>query len=169
MYFIHICSCFTYLGNRKGVFTSVPVKKWPSMTIFKIYDFEYVTYTNTGFFKACTIQSSWDTEWDRQKFLSFWAIFALLYTPEKPGKSKFGKNEKSLETRHYPFINVYHKWWRSYDVYIYIYIWLLRYKVDKQNLLSCWAIVCNFDPFWQFERKTFFGKKMKKIPADIII
>ena len=32
-------------------------------------------------------------------------------------------------------------------IYIYIYIWLLRYKVDKQNLLSCWAIVCNFDPF----------------------
>ena len=123
MYFIHICSSFTYLGNRKGVFTSVPVKKWPSMTIFKIYDFEYVTYTNTGLFKACTIHSSWDTEWDRQKFLSFWAIFALLYTPEKPGKSKFWKNEKSLETRHYPFINVYHKWWRSYDVYIYIYIY----------------------------------------------
>ena len=32
-------------------------------------------------------------------------------------------------------------------IYIYIYISLLRYKVDKQNLLSCWAIVCNFDPF----------------------
>ena len=58
MYLIHIYSCFTYLGNRKGVFMSEPVKKWSSMAIFKIYNFEYVTYTHTGFVKACIMHSS---------------------------------------------------------------------------------------------------------------
>ena len=38
---------------------------------------------------------SGDMERDGQKFLSFWIIFFPFYTPNKPKKSKFWKNEKN--------------------------------------------------------------------------
>ena len=58
--------------------------------------------------KMCTknhnhmIYVSWDTKWNRQNFLSFWAIFSPFTTPllmiSKPKKSKFFKKwQKFLE------------------------------------------------------------------------
>ena len=72
----------------------------------------------------CTINDnhmmygSWDMERDRQNFLSFWTVSALL-TSYEPRKSKFWKNEKK-PWRFYHFIHVYHKW-QSYNV------WFLRH------------------------------------------
>ena len=43
---------------------------------------------------------SWDTEWDRQNFLSFWATFALLpnpLPPNDPENQNFDKNEKECQ------------------------------------------------------------------------
>ena len=49
--------------------------------------------------------SSWDTEWDRQNFLSFWAFFALLPPPPNdPEYQNFEKNEKNAWI-YYPFIH----------------------------------------------------------------
>ena len=51
-------------------------------------------------------------------------------------KLNFGKNVKNTR-RYYPFTHVYHKS-RSYDV------WFLRYKVQRTEFLSFWAIFCPF-------------------------
>ena len=40
-----------------------------------------------------TMYSSWDTKWDGQNFLSFWAIFCP-FTPQELELSKFWKIEK---------------------------------------------------------------------------
>ena len=40
--------------------------------------------------------SSWDIRWDRENFLSFWAIFCH-YLPNNPENQNFGKMKKHLE------------------------------------------------------------------------
>ena len=101
----------------------------------------------------CTINdndmmySSWDMERNRQNFLSFWTIFALLplYGPRK---SKFWKNEQ--HTWRYYFTNVYHKS-QSPDV------WFLSYEMQQTEFLiildhflpfylPCWG---TWQPYWQ--------------------
>ena len=72
---------------------SILVKKWSSRGICKIYDFEYVTYAHAWFVKACMMHSSWYKMWDRQTFLSFWAIFCP-FTPLTTCKTNILKNEK---------------------------------------------------------------------------
>ena len=50
------------------------------------------------------MSGSWDTEWDKQDFLSFWAIFALLLPPVTTRKIKILKKwEKFLEISFYTF------------------------------------------------------------------
>ena len=56
--------------------------------------------------------NSWDREWDRQNYLSFWAIF-WPFTPLTIQKSKFLRNERSIRCDH--FTLAYQKSW-SYDV-----------------------------------------------------
>ena len=53
------------------------------------------------------IFGSWDTEWDRQDFLSFWAIFCLFTFLMLP-KNKILKNEKN-SWRYQYFIHLYLK------------------------------------------------------------
>ena len=74
--------------------------------------------------------SYWGMEWDRQTFLSFWAIIypylpiiypLFTHPPSKTRKPKFWKNEKSIWRCHH-FKLVQQKI-RSYDV------WLIRYGV----------------------------------------
>ena len=74
-------------------------------------------------FYTCTknhnhmMYASWDMEYKRHNFLSFWAIF-YPFTPLLTPKIKIW-NKCKKTWRHCPITNVYHKW-RSYDV------WLLR-------------------------------------------
>ena len=55
--------------------------------------------------------SSWDTEWDRQNFLSIWAISWPFFHPPHPNDPKnqnFEKNKnknKKNAWRYYPFIH----------------------------------------------------------------
>ena len=98
------------------------------------------------------VYSSWDTEWDRQNFLSFWAIFCPFTTPNNPKKSKFWKkNQKMPGYIILLYIHVYNKW-RSYD------IWLLKYNMWQTNF-------CHFRPYfalsapWQPKKSKFQNQK----------
>ena len=82
---------------------------------------------------------SWDTEWDRQKILMFWAHFLPFYhPPNKSKKSKFWTKMKKMSgdiiLLH---IHVCHKW-TLYD------IWFLRCKVW---LTESFVILYHFLPF----------------------
>ena len=63
-------------------------------------------------------------------FRPFFALLPHCWTQ----KLKFGKNVKNT-WRYYPFTHAYHKL-RSYDT------WFLRYKVQRTEFLSVWAIFC---------------------------
>ena len=69
--------------------------------------------------------SSWDTEWDKQNFLSFWGIFCHFNTPSL---------EMSLFYTCVPQITI-----------IMMYAsWDMEY--DRHNFWSFWAIFCLFTP-----------------------
>ena len=98
-------------------------------------------------FHMCTknhnhmMHGSWDTEEERQNFLSFWAIFVLSPPPNDPENENFEKKKtmnKLLWDIILLYINVYHKW-RSYD------IWFLKYKVPQTEMF---VILGHFLPFW---------------------
>ena len=101
--------------------------------------------------------NSWDMEWDRQNFLSFWAIFCP-FTPLTIYKIKIFKKSKKKKKknswRNYWFTQEYHEW-QSY------HIWFLWY-----NFLSFWTIFCPLTPLTTLKIKIF--KKLKKTPGDII-
>ena len=94
------------------------------------------------------VYSSYNTEWDRQNFLSFCATFSPFTTPS-PKKSKFWrKNEKNCLDilSFYTYIHVYHKW-KSYD------IWFLKYKVQQTEIFLTFGHVlpsCFLPPCWAF-------------------
>ena len=76
--------------------------------------------------------SSWDMEYNRPNFLSFWAIFPP-FTPLLIPKLKILDLKKSW--RYYPITHVYHKWiW--YDV------WFLRCKAQQTEFF------CHFGSFF---------------------
>ena len=101
---------------------------------------------------------SWDTEHERQDFLSFSTIFCP-FTPKQPKKSKFWKNGKKT-WRYYHFKHVYHKW-QSYDV------WFLRYRVRKTE---CFVILDHSLPFYPLNNaKNQNFEKLKESPGVIII
>ena len=102
------------------------------------------------------VYGSWDTEWDRHNFLSFWAIFLPFYPPNI---TNFEKNEK-ITWRYYHFTHVYHKW-QSYDV------WFLRYGAWQTEFF---VILDRFLPFYPPNNpKNQNFEKLKKTPGDIII
>ena len=86
------------------------------------------------------VHGSWDTEWDRQNFLTFWAIFCPFTTPpasppNDSKKSKFWSKIKSMSGDIILLsIHVCHKW-TSYD------IWFLKCKVW---LTEIFVILCHF-------------------------
>ena len=86
---------------------------------------------------------SWDTEWDRQDFLSLWAIFcpfsialptSLMILKIKVLKKKMKKMPGDIIIL---YIHVYRKW-ISYD------IWCRKYKVQQTEIF---AILGHFFPF----------------------
>ena len=98
------------------------------------------------------IYGSWDKEWDKRNFLSFWVMFCP-FTHYQSTKSKFWKNEK--HAWRYYFTHVYHTW-QSYHV------WFLRY--EGEIFLSFWTIFCSFTPLTTQKIKIL----KKKTPGDII-
>ena len=93
---------------------------------------------------------SWDTEWDRQNFLSFWAIFPLS-APENLENLNF--NIEINTWRYYNFTHLHHKW-QWYDV------WFLRYEVQMTEFF---VILDHFLPFYPLRtQKIKILKKFKK-------
>ena len=75
-------------------------------------------------------------EWDRQNFLSFWAIFCPFSSLTTWRKKNF-KNETNI-WKYYNFTDLHHKW-QSYDV------WFLRYGVHQ---IEFFVILHHFLPFY---------------------
>ena len=92
--------------------------------------------------------ASWDMEYDRHNFLSFWALFCP-FTPLLTPKIKIW-NILKKNWRYYPITHVYHKW-RSYDV------WFLRYKAQQFFVILGYFLPTNN---WQ-PRKPKFWKNQK--------
>ena len=76
---------------------------------------------------------SWDTEWDRQNFLSFWVIFFTF---------KILKKKKKMPG------DVYHKW-RLFDV------WFLKYKVRQTEIFVILGYFLPFQPPDNLENQNF--------------
>ena len=98
------------------------------------------------------IYGSWNIRCDRQKFLSFWAIFCP-FSPLTTQKIPILTLEKKT-WKYYHFTNVHHTW-QSYD------IWFLRYEVQQ-------IIFCHFGPFFALlpptnpKNQNFEKKKMSR-------
>ena len=102
--------------------------------------------------------ASWDMEYDRQIFLSFWSIFCPftpLLTPEIKIWNKCKKTR-----RYYPITHVNNKW-RSYDA------WSLRYKAQQTEFFVILGHYLPFDPPNNLKKQSF--EKMKKTHEDNII
>ena len=89
--------------------------------------------------------SSWDTEWDRYNFLSFWVIFCP-FSPNPLTTQKI-KNLKLIKNtwRYYNFTHLHHDW-QSYDV------WFLRYRAQQTEFFVI------LEHFYSFTRKSKFWK-----------
>ena len=106
------------------------------------------------------MHDSWDTEWDRHKILSFWAIFSPFTSPLKISNIKILKKmKKMLRDVILLYIHVYYKW-RSYD------IWLLKYTVRQTEIFDILGRFLPFQLLYNLENRNF---TLKKIPGDIII
>ena len=117
------------------------------------------------------VYSSWNTEWDRQNFLSFWANFCPFNSPHLSWyqKSKLKKKKEKMPGDIillyilYPFIHVHHKWISYYD---------RDMGPEKQGatgkFFSFWAIFWSFSPL-KTQKIILKLKKKKKTPGDIIL
>ena len=99
---------------------------------------------------------SWDSEWDRQKFFSLWAIFCSFTPPLMISNIKILKKKWKNACRYYPFIytciHVYHKW-RSYDV------WFLKCKVRQTEIFDILGYFLPVQPLDNLENQNFNTEK----------
>ena len=82
---------------------------------------------------------SWDTEWDRQKCLSFWTIFCP-FSPLTTWKTKIlrlKKTSRDIIIWHSCTINDNHMVYGSWDM-----------ERSRQTLWLFWALFCPFTPLW---------------------
>ena len=105
------------------------------------------------------MHGSWDTEWDRQNFLSFWTSFCP-FTLLRTWKSKFCKNEK----KHLKILSFYKCVYTINDGYMMYGSWAM--ECNRQNFLSFRTIFCTFTSLTA--RKIKILKKWK-LPGDIIL
>ena len=128
--------------------------KTPKIKILKnekIY-WRYNHFTHVYHKLQYMMYGSWDMEWDRQNFLSFWAIFCRFTNPPKKWK-------KCLEIlSYYTYmctINEDHMLYGSSNV-----------RCVRQKFSSFWTIFCPFSPLttWKITILTFY-----KTPGDMII
>ena len=98
------------------------------------------------------IHGSWDKEWHRQNFLSFWAIFcpSIPLTTRKIKILKLKKMPGDIIILHICTINDNHMMYGSWDK-----------ECNKQIFLSFWTIFCLSSPygprkskFWRNEQHT---------------
>ena len=103
--------------------------------------------------QSYTIYSSWDTEWDKQKNLSFWAMFCPpILLPYDPENQNFMKKMPG-NIIHFLYIHVSHRW-RSHD------IWFLKYKVRQTEIFKILDHFLPFQPLDNLENQNFnIGKK----------
>ena len=104
------------------------------------------------------IYGSWNIRCDRQKFLTFWAIF-YPFSPLTTWKIKIltlKKTPGDIIILHICTINYNHMMYSSWDK-----------EHDRHNFLPFWTVFCPFTPLWTQKIKIF--KKMEKISEDIII
>ena len=96
---------------------------------------------------------SWDTEWDRQNFLSFWAIFCPFrpLTTRKLKILKLKKTPGDIIVLHICTINDNHMMYGSWDM-----------ERNRQNFLSFWTIFRPFNPLTTWKIKIL--KNWKKRP-----
>ena len=97
--------------------------------------------------------SSWDTEWDKQNFLSLWAIFCSFTPLPWPIFCPFTLPPK------YPEKQNFVKWKRTWRYH------LSFYKCVPQ-MTVIWYMV---PEIWSAKDRIFFHQKIKKTPGDIII
>ena len=104
------------------------------------------------------IYGSWNIRCNRQKFLSFWAIFCP-FSPLTTWKIKFSKLKKTPEDiiLHICTINDNHMMYGSWDI-----------EHDRQNFLSFPTIFCPFTTLTTQKIK-FEKQKKKKTSRDIIL
>ena len=101
------------------------------------------------------MHGSWDTKWDKQNFLSFWAIFCSFTNPPKwSRKSKFWKKKmkKMPGDIILLYILVYHRW-RSFD------IWFLKCKVWQTEIFVILGHFLLFQPLESLENQNFSIEK----------
>ena len=116
--------------------------------------------------KITIMYSSWDMEWDRQNFLSFWAIFCPFNTPSlinpkiKILKKKKKERKKLLEI----LLSFYTYMCTITEDHMISGSWNVR--CNKQKFLLFWAILC---PFSSLTIRKIKILKLKKAPGDIII
>ena len=84
---------------------------------------------------------SWETECNKQNFLSFWAIFCPFTPPKNPENQNFEKNEKN-SWKYYHFTHEYHKR-KSFD------LWFLRYRAQQTQFFLI------FGPFFALSPPPF--------------
>ena len=105
--------------------------------------------------QSYTIYSSWDTEWDKQKILSFWAMFCPpILLPYDPENQNFMKKMPG-NIIHFLYIHVSHRW-RSHD------IWFLKYKVRQTEIFKILGHFLPFQPLDNLENQNFNIEKKKK-------
>ena len=82
---------------------------------------------------------SWDRMWDRQNFLSFWAIFCPFspLTTWKIKILKLKKTNRDIVTLHICNVNDNHMVYGSWDM-----------ECNRQNFLLFWTLFCPFTPLW---------------------
>ena len=102
----------------------------------------------------------WEIECDRQNFLSFWTVFALLPTCGAR-KSKFWIKKKKKKPEdiiilYMCTINDNHLMHGSWDM-----------ECNGQNLMLFWAFFLPFHPYNNQKSQNFV--KMKKMHGDTII
>ena len=94
------------------------------------------------------IYGYWDTEWDRQNFLSFWGIFCPLLIPKIKILKKMKKYLEILSFDTYMCtINEDHMIYSSWNIRC----------CNGQKFLSFWAIFCPLYPLttWKIKILTF--------------
>ena len=119
--FCHFWPFFAFIPQKNQNFKTMKKASWDVITLHMYTKNHNMMY------------SSWDMEYNRPNFLSFWAIFCS-FTPLLTPKLKILDLKKSW--RYYPITHVYHKW-RWYDV------WFLKCKARQTVFLSFWVIFCS--------------------------
>ena len=94
----------------------------------------------------------WDTEHDRENFLSFWTIFctfSLLTHPKNKKFEKMKKKPRDMIILHMCTIDDSHMMYGSWDM-----------ECNRHNFLSFWTVFCPFTPLTTQKNKIL--TKMEK-------